>query len=171
MQILLGYGVLYLNGTAFGITRGGGKFSLERDFREILADGDMGPVKDRVVMTKETAKLSFNLMENILTKANLLYPAVTTASLTTSIGSVTFSGTATAITGTRAVASGDYNTVTWKGLTLDGKQAFINVTNAFNSGNLEWSLVDKEEVIPECEFTAHYVDGSTASPWTVAYLP
>ena len=39
-KILLGTGVFSVGGTAIGLTRGGGTFSLEREIRHIDADGD-----------------------------------------------------------------------------------------------------------------------------------
>ena len=39
-KIALGYGTVTVGGTAIGLTRGGSEFMVERDFREIEADGD-----------------------------------------------------------------------------------------------------------------------------------
>ena len=49
-EIVLGAGVFYIGQTAVALTRGGGSFNVEREFREINADGDRGAVKNRVVM-------------------------------------------------------------------------------------------------------------------------
>lgn len=74
-EILLDAGVFAIDGTDVGLTRGGGKFTVERTYREISADGDRGAVKDRVVLTESRAKLSMNTL-TWLTKITNLYPAV-----------------------------------------------------------------------------------------------
>jgi len=61
-QILLGAGILYIGGTAVALTRGGGKWTVEREFREINADGDRGPVEGRIVMEGSRATLSMNVL-------------------------------------------------------------------------------------------------------------
>lgn len=61
-SILLGAGIFYVDGTAVGLTRGGGSFSVEREFREINADGDRGPVNGRIVMEGSRATLTMNAL-------------------------------------------------------------------------------------------------------------
>ena len=61
-QILLGAGILYIGVTAVALTRGGGKWTVEREFREINADGDRGPVEGRIVMEGSRATLSMNVL-------------------------------------------------------------------------------------------------------------
>lgn len=79
-EILLGAGVFSIGGTDVALTRGGGSFSVEREFRQINADGDRGPVKDRVVIDAATAKLTLNAL-TFLTSMDKLYAgiAVTTS--------------------------------------------------------------------------------------------
>lgn len=77
-EIMLGAGLFYIGDTAVALTRGGGKFTVEREFREIAADGDRGPVKDRIVMDGSRATLTLNTLQ-ILTRLEDLYPAVTAA--------------------------------------------------------------------------------------------
>ena len=74
-EILLDAGVFAIDGTDIGLTRGGGKFVVERNYREIEADGDRGAVKDRVVLTGSRAKLTLNTL-TWLTKITSIYPAV-----------------------------------------------------------------------------------------------
>ena len=47
-SIILGDGVFAVNGTDIALTRGGGQFLIEREYREIPADGDYSPVKGRI---------------------------------------------------------------------------------------------------------------------------
>jgi hypothetical protein len=71
-EIMLGAGKFYIGETAIALTRGGGKFSREVEYREIGADGDPGPVKGRVVIDKVRATLTMNTLQ-ILTRLADLY--------------------------------------------------------------------------------------------------
>lgn len=77
-EIMLGAGVFYIDETAIALTRGGGKFSVEREFREISADGDRGPVEGRIIMDGSRATLTMNTLQ-ILTRMTDLYTAVEAA--------------------------------------------------------------------------------------------
>lgn len=61
-SILLGVGIFYIDGTAVGLTRGGGSFRVEREYREINADGDRGPVEGRIHMEGSRATLTMNAL-------------------------------------------------------------------------------------------------------------
>lgn len=74
-EIVLGAGVFYIGGTAVALTRGGGSFNVEREYREINADGDRGAVKNRVVMESSRAKLTMNLL-TFLTRLTDIYPSI-----------------------------------------------------------------------------------------------
>lgn len=76
-EILLGAGVFYIGETAIALTRGGGSFTVEREYREIGADGDRGPVEGRITLDRSVAKLTMNVL-TILTRFADLYPAVGT---------------------------------------------------------------------------------------------
>lgn len=76
-EILLGAGVFAIDGTNVALTRGGGSFNVEREFRQINADGDRGPVKDRVVIDASTAKLTLNAL-TFLTSMKGVYAAIAT---------------------------------------------------------------------------------------------
>lgn len=74
-EILLGLGVFAIDGTDVALCRGGGKFVVEREFRDIAADGDKGSVRDRLVIDVERAKLSMNVL-TMLSSLKALYPAL-----------------------------------------------------------------------------------------------
>lgn len=74
-EILLGLGVFSIGGTDVALVRGGGQFTVERAFRDIIADGDKGSVKDRVVIDAERAKLKMNVL-TMLTSIKHMYPAL-----------------------------------------------------------------------------------------------
>ena len=156
-KILLGYGVVSVGATPIGLTRGGSAFIVEREIREIPADGDRGPVQGRIVIDTERAKLTVNALE-LFTAADMTkyYPgmSVTTGTLTS----------------TMVIAAGDYNDVTWTGKTKDGKSVTIKVENAINMDNLEWTLEDKSEVVPSLGFTATYDEATRdTAPWSVDF--
>lgn len=61
-EIVLGAGKFYIGQNLVALTRGGGSFTVEREAREINADGDRGMVKGRVVYESSRAKLSMNIL-------------------------------------------------------------------------------------------------------------
>lgn len=81
-EIVLGVGKFYIGTSAddaqyVGLTRGGGSFVVEREFREINADGDPGLVEGRV--EKETARPKLKLTAlQWLTKVSTLYSCMQT---------------------------------------------------------------------------------------------
>ena len=74
-EIMLGAGVFYIADTAVALTRGGGSFTVEREFREINADGDRGPVEGRITIDRSVATLTMNVL-TILSRVADLYPAM-----------------------------------------------------------------------------------------------
>ena len=62
--------------THVGLTRGGGGFVVEREYREINADDDPGPVAGRIVQEGGRPKLKFKALQ-WLTKVDKLYPGMT----------------------------------------------------------------------------------------------
>ena len=158
-KILLGYGTVSVGGVPVGLTRGGSSFVVEREVRQIEADGDKGPVKGRIVIDSEIAKLTVNALE-LFNAADMskYYPAL----------DLETTATYDKVTGTLAIADGDYNDVVWTGATKDGKAVQITVENAVNMGNLEWGLEDKSEAVPSIEFTAAYLETARSTPpWDV----
>lgn len=157
MEILLGYGVWSVGGVPVGRTRGGGNFTVEREYRDIEADGDYGPVKDRTVIDREVATLSMNeltFFDIDLIKSRM--PGLDVTSLKA--------------TSTLEIATTDYNDVVWVGKTKSGKDVTITVSNAINFGNLELPLVDKEEVVPEITYTGTYLENARkTSTWSIDY--
>lgn len=161
-KILLGYGVVSVGLTPIGLTRGGSAFTVEREFREIEADGDRGPVEGRIVIDREVAKLTVNALETF-TAADMqkYYPGL-------NLGGEL--GAENTLTSTMTIAAGDFSDVTWTGKTKDGKSVTIKVENAINMDNLEWTLEDKSEVVPSLGFTATYAeDARDTPPWNVVF--
>ena len=163
-KILLGYGVVTVGATPIGLTRGGSVFQVEREFRPIEADGDYGLVEGRIFIDRENAKLTVNALELFnATDMDLYYPGV---SITPDSGTPTKN----TMTGTLAIAAGDYVDVKWVGKTKDGKAVTINIQNALNMDNLEWALEDKNEVIASIVFASTYSEAArTTPPWNVDF--
>ena len=164
-KILLGHGVVTVGTTPIGLTRGGSVFVVEREYRNIEADGDKGIVKGRTVIDSENAKLTVNALE-LFTAADMTkyYPgmSVTPDSETTP--------TLNTLTSTLSIVEGDYNDVKWVGKTKDGKAVTIIVENAINLDNLEWTLEDKNEVVPSIGFAATYDEATKDTPpWKVEF--
>ena len=157
-DIILGDGVFSLGSTDVGLTRGGGKFTVEREFRIIEADGDYGIVKDRVRKIKSTAKLTLNALEVISSNLDKFYAA-------TKVTDGKF-------TGKTEVETEDYSdTVTWTGKTKAGKSVVITLENAINLENIDWVLVDKDEIVAAITYTATYLeDARTVEPWDVTFV-
>lgn len=71
-EIMLGAGVVSIDGVDVALTRGGSQFVVEREYREINADGDRGAVEGRIVMDASRPKLTLNTLQ-ILTRLADLY--------------------------------------------------------------------------------------------------
>lgn len=159
-KILLGNGVFTVGTTPIALTRGGGSFEVEREFRDIQADGDYGPVEGRVVVDREVAKLTVNGLDMFTAADMEKYFAAT--DVTTTTGSTW--------KGTLVIASTDYVDVKWEGKTKDGKAVTITLTDCLNRDNISFTFEDKNEVVPQLVFTAHYAEASrTTPPWTVLF--
>lgn len=79
-EILLGVGKFYLgtnkeDAVSVGLTRGGGSFIVEREFREINADEDPGLVVGRIEKEMARPKLTLNALQ-WLTKVDKLYTCI-----------------------------------------------------------------------------------------------
>ena len=160
--IILGDGVFAINGTDVARTRGGGKFVIEREYREILADGDYGPVKSRIRKIRSVAKLTLNALTMLSTNMDKFYPS--TEVDTSAVGENVWNAKAD-------IADTDYqDTVSWTGNTKGGQQVYIEIQNGINLENIDWDMVDKEEVIAEITYTATYDENNrTVEPWNVEF--
>lgn len=161
-EIFLGEGVFYIGETPIGLTRGGGQFTVEREIRQIEADGDKGPVKGRNVIDKSTPKLVMNALQIIGENLPKMYPGL----------KVSDSDSKKVVTGTGKIVDSDYQDfVKFVGMTDKGKEVVIKVENAINLENIDWTLTDKDEVVPALTYTGCYKEDSAAEyePWSVTY--
>lgn len=162
-EIVLGYGVFSIGTTDIALTRGGGSFKVERTYKQIQADGDYGPVKDRIRKDGSVATLTLNALELLATNLPDMYPA--TELDTGTAGTEEFKATAD-------IASADYQaSIKFTGETVNGKSVVIEIENAINLENIDWPLVDKDEVVAEVTYTATYLETArTTEPWNVKYI-
>lgn len=156
-KILLGTGVFSIGGTPVALTRGGGVWEVQREFRNIEADGDRGSVEGRVEIDTEKPFLTVRKLDPITPEGMLkYYPGL--------------SNTTGTVTGTLVIAAGDYVDITWVGKTKDGKAVTINVTNALNKNSINWNLEDKSEVVEELNFEGHYAEATRSTPpWSIVF--
>ena len=82
-EIVLGVGKFYIGNSSadakvVGLTRGGGSFMVEREYRDIAADEDPGSVEGRILKDSGRPKLKLVALQ-WLTKTPQLYACMTTA--------------------------------------------------------------------------------------------
>jgi len=163
MDYMLGYGVFSVGGVDIALTRGGGQFTIERTYKEIVADGDYGPVMERIRKDGSRAKLVIRALEIVSTNLAAMYPAL-------SVDTTTVAGTAT-VTGAADIVTADYSDVVFTGVTKSGKSVVITLEDAINLENLDWALVDKDEVVAELTYTATYTESTrTTEPWSIDFV-
>lgn len=163
-NILLGYGVFYIGSTPIGLTRGGGQFTIEKEIRNIEADGDRGPVKDRIVQDKATPKLTINTLEVMSENISKLYAGIKYTPKS--------DHDKNKINGKGKIELSDYNDeVKWVGKTKGGKEVVIKVLNAINLENFDWTLADKDEVVATLTYTGCYEEDSPEDfePWEIEF--
>lgn len=146
-NIILGEGIFSVNGVDIALTRGGGSFEIEREYRQIEADGDFGPVKGRIRKIKSVCRLKLNALELLPSNLTKFYPAMDLD---------TADSGKDVLTAASDIADEDYSVVSFTGKTKAGKQVYIEIEDAINLENINWNLVDKEEVVPELTFTGAY---------------
>lgn len=154
-EIILGYGKFFIDEQEIALTRGGGQFTVEREYRIIEADGMKAAGKDMIVIDREQPKLTVNAL-SIFVDADLTkyYPAMKSEEVTPDAG-----GTGIKITATDELvvsnneSTGDYHTVKWVGKTNKGKGVIIEIEDAVNLENIDWSLIDKDEVLQTLTYT------------------
>jgi hypothetical protein len=162
-EIILGDGVFAIGATNIALTRGGGKFNIDRDYRQIEADGDYGPVKGRIRKIKSVATLSMSALQIVVTDIPKMYPALKN----TNVVGPPITDT---ITAEKDIKVTDYSTVTWTGKTANGRSVIITLDNAINLEKINWGLKDKDEVVQELTYTATYDEASRdVEPWKIQF--
>ena len=78
-EIITGAGLVYIDNQQVALTRGGSTFAVNRTFREINADGDMGPVENRIALDESRPVLTLNAL-TFLTSIPSMYSAMSVVS-------------------------------------------------------------------------------------------
>ena len=73
--------------------------------------------------------------------------------------------------GTGEVISADFKTVKWVGKTKGGEAVTIELSDAINMGNIEWTIAEKNDIVPSIEFQACYDNTDSASASTIEWQP
>lgn len=156
-KILLGYGIFTVGDQPVGLTRGGGSFVVETEYREVEADGDKGVVKGRVVIDRQDAKLTVNALSMFSAEEmKKFYPALESTEGT--------------VKSDLTIKESDYISVKWAGKTMGGEKVTITLDNAINLENIDLTLEDKNEVVPELTYTAAYLEDARDTPnWSVVF--
>jgi hypothetical protein len=134
-DIILGDGVFAIGPSTsqtvdIALTRGGGTFAVEREYRNIEADGDYGPVKDRIRLIRSIAKLNLKTLELLPYDWDRYYP-----SMSTTVTAALTAGTRATITGaglTTNVTTSDYGIASFTGYTKGGTKVYIELQQAIN---------------------------------------
>lgn len=153
-DVILGYGELFIDDVSIGITRDNGEFKVERTYHQIKRNGSRGMDFDSMVLDEERAKLKFSILQLDANNLVLVFP-----------GLKDLDGV---ISPTFELTKEDYKTVKWIGKTKNGDPVTIELFNAFNASNIDWALIDKDEVKQEVEFEAGYCDDST--PYNIKFV-
>ena len=162
MKYILGNGTFSIGATVIALTRGGGSFSDERTIKQVEADGDYGPVEGRIRIDGSMSKLTLRALDIQSTNMTKMYPGL---DVDTAV-----SGTAT-VTGTNEIVTGDYTTVIWTGKTDTGDSVVITMTNAINLENIQWDMVDKDEIVAEVTYTGTYDEAARQTPrWSIDFV-
>lgn len=163
-RILLGKGIFRIDGEAIGATQGGGKFTLEREYRDTAVDGAPGKIVGMTHKEGSTPTLELNHLEIISDDILKRHPALKKVEGT--------DGKSTKITGAGDIRMDDYHTVEFVGYTKDGREVIITVENAINLENIEFEVKEKSEVIDKCTFTGTYPEDFSIDyePWSIEYI-
>lgn len=160
--ILLGHGIFYIEDKPIALTRGGGKFTVEREYRSIEADGYPGAIKGNIVIDSSQAKLEINQLTIVPEDFSNMYPGLVVEKTSDTVK----------ITGDNSIKDSDYqDEVSWIGKTREGKAVKITVENAINLENLDWEMQDKSEVINKLTYNATYDlnDETKYEPWSIEW--
>jgi hypothetical protein len=142
-----------------GATRGDIKFSDDREFRHQDYNGMYGPTEGLKVITKAVQMLTFPLLDLSYQNFDDCFAGL----------AVSDEGAYHEITEDLAVAAADYHeNITWAGERKDGKYALILIFNALGDGKIEMNMKDKDDIVLDTQFTAHYGTATpTTPPWAI----
>ena len=154
-EVILGLLKVTVDGTNLGYSRGANRFTVNRVFHAINANGDMGDTVNSEILDEERATLSINQLTMKPEEFILLFPASANAS-----GTLTPTGT---------VSHADYHTVVALAKTKEGKTVTITLNNAFCKSNIDWQFNERDEVVTNITFEACYAVQADLWAYTAPY--
>lgn len=151
------------NGNSLGATRGGGSFNVAKQRRTPDIDGIRYPFKKGEFVDSCDAYLSGTLVEATPENFKLALASAT----------MTKTGNVTTIKMRTMPDDEDYLTnLVWVGDLADGRLVCIELLNALNTADLQFTFTDKNEGTMGVEFHAHQddVDDYDEAPFTVYFF-
>lgn len=158
-DILLGEGVFYadygeVGQAVIGATRGGSKLEVERVVREMPYDGAYGQQKGLRRYERYAPKFVANLLK--MTYLSLSYGVPCDTSDEGDYHELVFR---------LNIEDTDYLTnIAFVGKKLDGKSCIILLYNVLNDGNISMDFKEKDEVVSEQQYAAHYDSSTPTTP-------
>lgn len=157
-DLMLGEGVFYINyGTddfVLGATRGNSSLEIDKEIKEIEYDGAYGVQKGMRRYSRYVPRFKVNLLS--LNYTNLGYACPVT---------VTDKGDYHEIAFDLNIEDADYATnITFVGVTLDGLALVAILENPLQDGNMDFEFKEKDEVVPELQYTGHYLAATPTTP-------
>lgn len=156
---LLGLGVLKIDDTDIGYSRGGGSFDVKRTYHAVTADGDRGKHVDSVILDQEVATLSMTVLELIPENMIKLFPAMKSTTVTTT----------TTVEPDFDMKLTDYHKVEWLGYMKDGTAVDIILDKAINLDPVAWTMKEKDEVTQKVVFEACYEEQTDLTTYVAPY--
>lgn len=154
------------NEALLGATRGGNKFAIETEYKDLEVDGAKGPVIGSRIITKVTARLTANFVQFSTALLKLALPGSSSANYPT------ISPTHDSITRALQIVTANFQgNIALLGQ-VSGKTypCVCIIKNAICDGNLELNEKHADEAVLAIQFTGHF-DPSTmdAEPWEIRY--
>lgn len=154
-EVILGLLKCTVDGTNLGYSRGANRFTVNRVFHAIKANGDMGDTVNTEILDEERAVLTFNQLTMTPDEFVKIFPAASNTS-----GTLEPTGT---------VISTDYHEVVALAKTKEGKTVTITLHNAFCKSNIDWQFNERDEVVTNITFEACYAAQSDLWDYTAPY--
>lgn len=154
-EVILGLLKCTVDNTNLGYSRGANRFTVNRVFHAIKANGDMGDTVNSEILDEERATLSINQLTMTPDEFVLLFPAAKNTSGT--------------LEPTGSVASTNYHEVVALAKTKEGKTVTITLHNAFCKSNIDWQFNERDEVVSNITFEACYAVQTDLWDYTAPY--
>lgn len=141
-DVILGLLQVKVGNTNLGYSRGANRFTVNRVFHAINANGDMGDTVESVIIDEERATLAINQLTMTPEEFILIFPAA--------------QNTSGKLEPTGSVVAADYHDIEAIAKTKDGQTVKIELKNAISKSNIDWQFNERDEVVTNVTFEACY---------------